>query len=275
MSISYDFRDDLKLKADWEAFLEVQLKVWEVAWEAKMDTALQAAWEELQVQDNLEAAWADLDFEEELSMCDEDVFEKLKTDKWFFWKTIIKYIRNHEIIERGRKLTHQSFFEILWTIIPAIILIILAIPSLKLLYSLDFLIFEYEPIVTVKVIGHQWYWSYEYIIFSNFNVLDFEVVTFDSYLVPDDELNLDGLRLLEVDNPLVIPGNTYIRFLVTSVDVLHAWAVPSLGIKVDAVPGRLNQVFTFIKRPGDFYGQCSEICGVNHGFMPIRIVSNF
>lgn len=202
-------------------------------------------------------------------------FRKYKEDKWNYCINIIHYICNFETIERGRILTHQSLFEILWTIIPAIILIILAIPSLKLLYSLDFLIFEYEPIITVKVIGHQWYWGYEYIVFSDINLLEFEVVTFDSYLVPDDELNLDGLRLLEVDNPLIIPGNTYIRFLITSVDVLHAWAVPSLGIKVDAVPGRLNQIFTFIKRPGDFYGQCSEICGVNHGFMPIRIVSKF
>jgi len=172
-------------------------------------------------------------------------------------------------------MTHESIFEVVWTVLPGIILILLAIPSLKLLYSLDFLIFEYEPIITVKIIGHQWYWSYEYVVFSDTNYLEFDLVNFDSYLVPEDELNPNGLRLLEVDNPLVIPANSYIRFLVTSADVLHSWAIPSLGIKVDAVPGRLNQMFTFIKRPGDFYGQCSEICGVNHGFMPIRLISSF
>lgn len=197
-----------------------------------------------------------------------------KSYKWFISLFVIRIIRSHFDIVSGRKLTHQSVFEVVWTVLPAFILILLAIPSLKLLYSLDFLIYDYEPIVTVKVIGHQWYWSYEYLVFSESTLVDFEHIVFDSYLVSEDELSPDGLRLLEVDNPLVIPANSYIRFLVTSVDVLHSWAVPSLGIKVDAVPGRLNQIFTFIKRPGDFYGQCSEICGVNHGFMPIRLVAN-
>ena len=197
-------------------------------------------------------------------------FYKLR--KWSRISKIVYFITNQPMIERGRKLTHQSTFEVVWTVLPALVLILLAIPSLKLLYSLDFLIFEYEPIITVKVIGHQWYWSYEYVIFSESNFCSFENVNFDSYLVAEEELSPDGLRLLEVDNPLMLPGNSYIRFLVTSVDVLHSWAVPSLGIKVDAVPGRLNQIFTFIKRSGDFYGQCSEICGVNHGFMPIVVV---
>lgn len=195
--------------------------------------------------------------------------------KWYISLTFVYYINNCTFIKRGRKMTHESIFEVVWTVLPGIILVLLAIPSLKLLYSLDFLIFEYEPIITVKIIGHQWYWSYEYVVFSDTNYLEFELVNFDSYLVPEDELNPNGLRLLEVDNPLVIPANSYIRFLVTSADVLHSWAIPSLGIKVDAVPGRLNQMFTFIKRPGDFYGQCSEICGVNHGFMPIRLISSF
>lgn len=195
-----------------------------------------------------------------------------KAWKWRLCTIFINFINSQPLVARGRKLTHQSTFEVVWTVLPAFILILLAIPSLKLLYSLDFLIFEYEPIITVKVIGHQWYWSYEYVVFSDTTLGAFENVNFDSYLVPEDELSPDGLRLLEVDNPLMLPGNSYIRFLVTSVDVLHSWAVPSLGIKVDAVPGRLNQIFTFVKRPGDFYGQCSEICGVNHGFMPIRLV---
>jgi len=195
--------------------------------------------------------------------------------KWGIVSIFVGYINSSTFIKRGRKMTHESIFEVVWTVLPGIVLILLAIPSLKLLYSLDFLIFEYEPIITVKIIGHQWYWSYEYVVFSDTNYLEFDLVNFDSYLVPEDELNPNGLRLLEVDNPLVIPANSYIRFLVTSADVLHSWAIPSLGIKVDAVPGRLNQMFTFIKRPGDFYGQCSEICGVNHGFMPIRLISSF
>jgi cytochrome c oxidase subunit 2 len=217
-----------------------------------------------------------LDFEKKAeAKKDVNFFLLGKEGKWFFTSPYMLYLSMYEMVQIGRKLTHQSLFEILWTVIPALILVILAVPSLQLLYSLDFIVIDYEPIITVKVLGHQWYWNYEYIIFSELNALNFELVSFDSYLVPEDELNLDGLRLLEVDNPLIIPGNNYIRFLVSSVDVLHAWAVPSLGIKVDAVPGRLNQVFTFIKRTGDFYGQCSEICGVNHGFMPIRIVSSF
>jgi len=171
----------------------------------------------------------------------------------------------------GKELTHESVFEVVWTVVPSIILVLLAIPSLQLLYALDFVIYDYEPILTVKVIGHQWYWSYEYGLFNESGSL-VNLIGFDSYMVTENELTPAGLRLLEVDNPLFLPGYTYIRFLITSVDVLHSWAVPSLGIKVDAVPGRLNQVFTFVKRPGEFYGQCSEICGVNHGFMPIRLL---
>lgn len=206
-----------------------------------------------------------------------DFFLFCKNAKWFASEILVFYVTCYEMIRIGRKLTHQSVFEVLWTVIPAIILVFLAMPSLQLLYSLDFIVLDYEPIITVKVLGHQWYWSYEYIVFGQLSEkeLNFELINFDSYLISENDLNLDGLRLLEVDNPLIIPGNNYIRFLVTSVDVLHSWAVPSLGIKVDAVPGRLNQIFTFVKRTGDFYGQCSEICGVNHGFMPIRIISNF
>jgi cytochrome c oxidase subunit 2 len=173
----------------------------------------------------------------------------------------------------GRRLTHEPLFEVIWTVVPSFILILLAIPSLKLLYSLDFILYDYEPIITVKVIGHQWFWSYEYVVFGN-DLLTYNLVNFDSYMVGEDDLGPGCLRLLEVDNPLLLPSNTYIRFLVTSVDVLHSWAVPSLGIKVDAVPGRLNQIFTFIKRSGEFYGQCSEICGVNHGFMPIKLIAS-
>lgn len=162
--------------------------------------------------------------------------------------------------------THSSLLEIIWTIIPAIILLMMAIPSFALLYSLDELI---DPVVTLKVVGHQWYWSYEY---SDFATLEGgESLNFDSYMVPTDELVLGSFRLLEVDNRIVLPVNTHIRVLITAADVLHSWCVPSFGIKVDACPGRLTQASLFIKREGVYYGQCSEICGVNHGFMPIVV----
>nr|WRK21210.1 cytochrome c oxidase subunit II [Pentaceraster mammillatus] len=152
--------------------------------------------------------------------------------------------------------------ETVWTIIPAIILIFIALPSLQLLYLMDEV---NNPSLTIKAIGHQWYWSYEY--------ADYRELEFDSYMVPTNDLPLGGPRLLEVDNRLVLPSNTPIRVLVSSADVLHSWAIPSLGIKMDAVPGRLNQVNFFISRCGLFYGQCSEICGANHSFMPIVIES--
>lgn len=115
---------------------------------------------------------------------------------------------------------------------------------------------------------HQWYWSYEYSDYSN---SDEPAVAFDSYMIPDDDLELGQLRLLEVDNRVVLPVNTHIRVIITGADVLHSWAVPSLGVKCDAIPGRLNQVSLFIKRQGIFYGQCSELCGANHAFMPIVV----
>jgi len=124
----------------------------------------------------------------------------------------------------GKRLTHESTFEVVWTVVPSLVLILLAIPSLKLLYSLDFILYDYEPIVTIKVIGHQWFWSYEYVVFSDI-YLDYESINFDSYLVGDEDVRPGCLRLLEVDNPLLLPTNTYIRFLVTAVDVLHSWAV--------------------------------------------------
>ena len=125
-----------------------------------------------------------------------------------------------------------------------------------------------DPAVTIKAIGHQWYWSYEY---SDYNQSDEQGINFDSYMIPEDELELGQLRLLEVDNRVVIPVNTHVRMIMTSADVLHSWAVPSLGVKTDAVPGRLNQTPIFVKREGVFYGQCSELCGANHAFMPIVV----
>ena len=164
------------------------------------------------------------------------------------------------------KLTHNTLIEIIWTIIPSIILFLIAMPSFLLLYSMDEII---NPLITLKIIGNQWYWAYEY---SDYDLSE-ENISFDSYMIPEDELEIGQLRLLEVDNPVVLPVNTHIRTIITALDVLHSWAVPSLGIKVDAVPGRLNQGSIYLKRLGTFYGQCSEICGVNHGFMPITIKS--
>jgi len=159
---------------------------------------------------------------------------------------------------------HGTTIEIIWTVIPSLILIVVALPSFALLYSIDEII---DPALTIKCVGHQWFWSYEY--------GDFEakmgVINFDSYMVPEDELELGELRLLEVDNRVVLPINTHIRILVTAADVLHSWAIPSLGIKLDACTGRLNQTSVFILRNGVFFGQCSEICGVGHGNMPIVI----
>lgn len=164
------------------------------------------------------------------------------------------------------KITHSTSLEIVWTLIPSFILILIAIPSFALLYAMDEVI---APSITLKVIGHQWYWSYEYT--DHFLNLLGNTLTFDSFMIPEDELEKGELRLLYVDNFVVLPINTHIRIIITSADVLHSWAIPSLGIKMDAVPGRLNQVSTFIKRIGIYFGQCSEICGLYHGYMPIVI----
>jgi len=162
--------------------------------------------------------------------------------------------------------THSSALEFIWTLIPAFILLFISVPSFALLYSLDELI---EPSLTLKVIGHQWYWSYEYSDCLFFPTT--ESVSFDSYMIATSDLTKGSFRLLEVDNRVVLPTNTHIRLLVTSADVIHSWAIPSFGIKIDATPGRLSQGSLLIKREGVFYGQCSEICGINHGFMPIVI----
>lgn len=163
------------------------------------------------------------------------------------------------------KLTHTNTIdaqevETIWTVLPAIILILIALPSLRILYMIDEI---NNPSLTVKTIGHQWYWSYEY--------TDYEDLTFDSYIIPTQDLKPGELRLLEVDNRLVLPIEITIRILISSEDVLHSWAVPSLGLKTDAIPGRLNQTTLISHRPGLFFGQCSEICGSNHSFMPIVI----
>nr|YP_009257167.1 cytochrome c oxidase subunit II [Sinobatis borneensis]ANG44193.1 cytochrome c oxidase subunit II [Sinobatis borneensis] len=150
--------------------------------------------------------------------------------------------------------------EIVWTILPAIILIMIALPSLRILYLMDEI---NDPHITIKALGHQWYWSYEY--------TDYENLEFDSYMIQTEDLDPGQFRLLETDHRMVVPMESPIRVLITAEDVLHSWAVPALGIKMDAVPGRLNQTAFIISRPGIFYGQCSEICGANHSFMPIVV----
>ena len=164
------------------------------------------------------------------------------------------------------KFTHSSFLEIIWTLLPSIVLLFLATPSFSLLYSLDELI---NPKITLKAVGHQWYWSYEYSDFCEF--ANGESLAFDSYMLNVEDMKRGKFRLLEVDNRVFLPSKIHIRLLITSADVLHSWAIPSFGIKVDACPGRLSQASLFLKRNGTYYGQCSEICGVNHGFMPIVV----
>ena len=193
------------------------------------------------------------------------------------------FLFNNTTNKKAIVVTHAPVLEIIWTIIPAVILVFVAIPSFSLLYSMDELI---EPLLTIKVIGHQWYWSYEFLDPNILFKLYYETIgssdeftplnvtcNFDSFMLSEDQLTKENsLRLLEVDNKLYLPIETNVRVLITSADVLHCWAIPALGVKLDACPGRLNQTSLYIKRPGTFYGQCSEICGVNHGFMPINVV---
>nr|ABS28764.1 cytochrome c oxidase subunit II [Polistes sp. MD1] len=178
--------------------------------------------------------------------------------------TLIFYMFMFLIMNKitNRFLMNEHMIETIWTIIPMMILFLIAIPSLKILYMTE----EYfSPLITIKSIGHQWYWSYEYSDYKNIN--------FDSYMINFNKNNLSQFRLLDVNNRIILPFNTSIRLLTTSNDVIHSWTIPSLGIKIDAIPGRLNQAFIFMLRPGLFFGQCSEICGMNHSFMPIMIES--
>jgi len=167
-----------------------------------------------------------------------------------------------------KSLLERQIVEYIWTIIPIMILVQIAIPSLLLLYMLDESI---DCSLSVKVIAHQWYWRYEYTDKWFLEKLKIPQVEFDSYMIPSNELEIGIFRLLEVDNRVVLPYNLHTRLLITSADVLHAWTVPSLGVKVDAVPGRINIVRIIIQRPGLRFGQCSEICGANHRFIPICI----
>lgn len=161
-------------------------------------------------------------------------------------------------------LLHGSLLEIIWTSVPALILLVIAIPSFKLIYLIDECV---SPALTVKAVGNQWYWSYQYDFLDSNN----ELIEFDSYAIPESDLQPGELRLLDVDNRLVLPVDTSIRLIVTANDVIHSFALPSAGIKIDACPGRLNQANLYLQRPGLFYGQCSEICGTGHALMPICV----
>ena len=181
--------------------------------------------------------------------------------------SILKKHSNLQLSIPSKHVNHGTLVELIWTITPALILILIAFPSFKLLYLMDEIS---DPAMAILAEGHQWYWSYQYPDFLN-SELDF--IEFDSYLIPESDLEQGRLRMLEVDNRVIVPELTHVRFIITAADVIHSFACPSLGIKCDAYPGRLNQVSVFINREGTFYGQCSEICGVLHSSMPIVIES--
>lgn len=158
--------------------------------------------------------------------------------------------------------THNTLIEVIWTVVPVLILVIMAVPSFKLLYYVDR---THDAEMTVKVTGHQWYWTYEYPDHGNFQ--------FDSNHVADADLKPNQIRLLSVDNQIVLPVGTNVRILVTSTDVMHSWFVPPVGVQMYAVPGRTNETWVHVEREGTFYGMCNQICGINHGFMPIEITA--
>nr|YP_009178011.1 cytochrome c oxidase subunit II [Paracheirodon innesi]AJW75302.1 cytochrome c oxidase subunit II [Paracheirodon innesi]ALN96901.1 cytochrome c oxidase subunit II [Paracheirodon innesi]BAK42228.1 cytochrome oxidase subunit 2 [Paracheirodon innesi] len=180
----------------------------------------------------------------------------------FLISTLVLYII---VAMVSTKLTNKYILdsqeiEIVWTMLPAVILFLIAFPSLRILYLMDEI---NNPHLTVKALGHQWYWTYEY--------TDYQDLSFDSYMIPTQDLSPGQYRLLETDHRMVVPMHSPIRVLIASDDVLHSWAVPALGIKTDAMPGRLNQAAFIAVRPGVYFGQCSEICGANHSFMPIVV----
>ena len=183
---------------------------------------------------------------------------------WVLGSVVINYNSNVNNIAMKYS-SHGTLIELIWTITPALILILIAFPSFKLLYLIDEVI---SPTLTVKAIGNQWFWSYE---LSDFINEDGDSIEFDSYTIPTSDLEEGQFRLLDVDNRLLVPVNTHVRYIVGSNDVIHDWAVPSLGIKIDANPGRLNQTSDIAEREGVFYGQCSELCGVAHNSISIVV----
>ena len=169
---------------------------------------------------------------------------------------------NHQRNPVPTRTSHNAVIEILWTVVPVLILVVIAIPSFKLMYYMDRVP---DPEMTIKVTGHQWYWSYEY--------PDQGGLTFDSNIIPEAELKPGQKRLLDVDNPLVVPADTTVRVQITGTDVIHSWFVPSFGVQEYAIVGRLNESWMKIEHEGTYYGQCNQICGVNHAFMPIKVVA--
>jgi cytochrome c oxidase subunit 2 len=167
---------------------------------------------------------------------------------------------NHRRNPVPSRTSHNTVIEMLWTVVPVLILVIIAIPSFKLMYYMDRVP---NPEMTIKVTGHQWYWSYEY--------PDQGELAFDSNIIPEDQLKPGQKRLLDVDNPLVVPEDTIIRVMVTGTDVIHSWFVPSFGVQEYAIVGRLNESWMKIEHAGTYYGQCNQICGINHAFMPIKV----
>ena len=180
---------------------------------------------------------------------------------------IIKNFENSRSPLSNKYLNHGTLIELIWTITPALILVLIAFPSFKLLYLMDEVT---DPSLSILAEGHQWYWSYEYPDFLN---SEDDFIEFDSYLVPESDLEKGSLRMLEVDNRVILPEITHTRFILTAADVIHSFAIPALGVKCDAYPGRLNQFSVLINRLGTFYGQCSEICGILHSSMPIVVES--
>jgi cytochrome c oxidase subunit 2 len=166
----------------------------------------------------------------------------------------------HERNPVPTRTSHNTVIEMLWTVVPVLILVIIAIPSFKLMYYMDRVP---NPDMTIKVTGHQWYWTYEY--------PDQSGLSFDSNIIPEADLKPGQKRLLDVDNPLVVPVDTVIRVYVTGTDVIHSWFVPSFGVQEYAIVGRLNESWMKVERPGVYYGECNQICGINHAFMPIKI----
>jgi cytochrome c oxidase subunit 2 len=179
----------------------------------------------------------------------------------FILLMIIVFRFNRKRNPEPQKWSHNTLIEIAWTVVPVAILVAIAIPSLRLLYYQDR---AADAEMTIKAIGHQWYWSYEYPDIG-------EDITFDAVMIPDEEIGEGQYRLLETDERVIVPVNTTIRMLITGADVIHAWSIPAFGVKLDAVPGRINETWFRATKEGVFYGQCSELCGAFHGFMPIAV----
>ena len=222
------------------------------------------------------ACWAQLEFNEAFSPAIQDLifFHDHIILVLTLILTYVGYILFATLANKSVDVnfTQHQIIEMIWTIVPVFILLYIGAPSLFILYRIDYDFWiEETSFLRIKVIGHQWYWSYSHFYQENKFFEDNRQSTFDAYMVPTNALNPGDTRLLEVDNRLQLPCEIILKFCITSADVLHSWTVPSLGIKIDACPGRLNQTMAFIEQPGVFYGQCSEICGANHRFIPICV----